>query len=92
MLEKSFQTTADEQIFLANGTPQENTVVNNSIKNITMCKSIYKNLYGTVADCLRQTFNYIDKEQLKIIDKDLQLNYVFIDFDYKHNAQDLLSA
>ena len=59
MLEKSFQTAADEQIFLANSTPQENTVVNNLIRNITMCKSIYKNFYGIVVDCLRQAFNYI---------------------------------
>ena len=47
---------------------------------------------GQQQDCLRQAFNYIDKEQLKKIDKELQLNKFFIDFDYKHNAQDLLRA
>ena len=34
----------------------------------------------------------MDKEHLKRTDKDLWLNYFFIDFDYKHNAQDLLRA
>ena len=65
MLEQSFQTTEDEQIFLADGTPQENAIVNDSIKNITICKNVYKNLFGKVSDCLRQEFSYIDKKQLK---------------------------
>ena len=34
----------------------------------------------------------MDKEHLKKIDKDLRLSHFFIDFDYKHNAQDLLRA
>ena len=46
LLEKSLQTIVDEQAFLADGTPQENVIVNNSIKNITLCKSAYKNLYN----------------------------------------------
>ena len=43
-----------------------------------------------MADCLRQVFNYIDKEQLKKIEKDLRLNHCFIDFDYKRSAEDSL--
>ena len=34
----------------------------------------------------------MDKKHLKKVDKDLRLNYFFIDFDYKHNAHDLLRA
>ena len=34
----------------------------------------------------------MDKEHLKRTDEDLRLNYFFIDFDYKHNAQDSLRA
>ena len=49
-------------------------------------------MYGAVADCLREAFNYMDKEQLKKVDKDLKLNYFFTDFDYKHNELDLLRA
>ena len=67
-------------------------MVNDSIKNITICKNVYKNLYSTVTDFLHQAFNYTDKEQIKKIDKDLQLSYFFIDFNYKHNAQDLPRA
>ena len=92
LLERSLQTTDDEQTFLTEGVPQKNAIVNDSIKNITLCKNAYKNLCNAVADCLRQSFNYIDKEHLKKIDKDLRLSHFFIDFDYKHNAQDLLRA
>ena len=65
MLEQSLQKTENRQIFLAEGRPQENIIVNDSMKNIAICKNIYKNLYGLVADCLRQAFNYIDEEHLK---------------------------
>ena len=65
LLEKSFQTTVDEQTFLADGTPQENAIVNNSIKNITLCKSAYKNLYNAATECLHESFNYMDIEHLK---------------------------
>ena len=34
----------------------------------------------------------MDKRAPEKIDKDLQLNYYFIDFDHKHNAPDLLRA
>ena len=61
MLEQSLQATEDRQIFLAGSTPQENSIVNNSIKNIMICKNVYNNLHGTVADCLCQAFNYMDK-------------------------------
>ena len=88
---ESFQAT-DEQAFLPDGTPQENAIVNDSIKNIRLCKNAYKNLYNAVADCSHQSFNYMDKRAPKKIDKDLRLNYFFIDFDYKHNAQDLMRA
>ena len=64
-MKRSFQTTDDEQTFLADGTPQENAIVNDSIKNIRLCKNAYKNLYNAVADCSRQSFNYMDKEHPK---------------------------
>ena len=80
----------NRQLLLADGKPQEKTIVNESMKNITICKNVYKNLYGSVADCLCQAFNYMDKEQLKEINKDLQQSYFFIDFDYKHDAADQL--
>ena len=66
LLEKSLQTTEEGQINLADGTPQENALVNDSIRNIAICKNVYKNKYGAVADCLRQGFNDMDKEQLKL--------------------------
>ena len=64
-LERSLQKTDDEQTFLADSTTQENTIVSDSIKNITLCKNAHENVYNAVADCLRQSFNYMDKEHLK---------------------------
>ena len=89
---RSLQKADDEQTFLADSTTQENTIAKESIKNITLCKNAHKNLYNAVADCLRQSFNYMDKEHLKKNCKYLRLNYFFIEFDSKHNAQDLLEA
>ena len=37
------------------------------------CENADKNLYNAVSDCLRQSFNYTDKEHLKKVDKDLRL-------------------
>ena len=56
-----------------------------------ICKNVYKNLYGTVADFLREALNYIDKMQLKNR-KRFETKFFFIDFDYKYNALDLLRA
>ena len=92
MLKKSFQATEDQQIYLAHGTAQENAIVNNAIKNIAICKNVYNHLYSTLADCLRQAFNFIKKDQLKKIVKYLRQKYFFNDFDYKHTAQYLLRA
>ena len=53
-------------------------------------------MYGAVADCLLEAFNYMGKKTAKKIDKDLQLNYFFFFlltyFDYKHSALTLLRA
>ena len=49
----------------ADVTPQEDAIVNDAIQNIMFCKNAYKNLYNAVADCLPQSFNYMDKEHLK---------------------------
>ena len=65
LLEKKLQITDAEQTFLADGTPQKSVVVNDSIKIITLYKNAYKKLYNAVADCLRQSFNSMDKKHLK---------------------------
>ena len=77
-MELSLQTTEDGQIFFAVSTPQKNVIVNDSIKNITICKNVYKNIYSTVTDFLHQAFNYTDKELTKKIVKDLQLSYFLL--------------
>ena len=45
---------------LADGTPQENAIVSDSIRNITICKDVYNNMYGAVADCIHEAFNYME--------------------------------
>ena len=65
MLEKGFQVTEEGEIILADSIPKKNAIVSNSIRNVTNCKDIYKTMYGAIADCLREAFNYLDKEQIK---------------------------
>ena len=77
LLEQSFQVIEAGEIILADGTPQEYAIVSNSIRNVTICKDVYETMYGAVADCLLEAFNYMGKKTAKKIDKDLQLNYFF---------------
>ena len=77
---------------LADGTPQENAIVSDSIRNVTICKDVYSNMYGAVADCLREAFNYMEQESTDRIEKEIRLNYFFINFNNKNNARDLAYA
>ena len=43
-------------------------------------------MYGAVADCLRQAFNCMEQESIDRIEKDLRINYFFINFNNKNNA------
>ena len=92
LLEQNFQVTEAGEIMLADGTPQENATVSDSIRNVTVCKDVYNNMYGAVADCLREAFSYMDQESIGRIEKDLRLNYFFINFNHKNNAQNLIKA
>ena len=77
---------------LADGTPQENAIVSDSIRNLTICKDVYSNMYGAVADCLREAFNYMEQEATDRIEKEIRLNYFFINFNNKNNVRDLIKA
>ena len=77
---------------LADGTPQENEIVSDSIRNVTICKGVYNNMCGAVADCLSKPFNYMEQESIDSIENDLTLNYFFINFDNKNNARELIKA
>ena len=46
---------------------------------MTICKEVYNNLFNAVADYRRDYFNYIESEKFEETEKDLMLNYFFID-------------
>ena len=92
LLEQNFQVTEAGEIMLADDTPQENAMISDSIRNVTICKDGYNSIYGAVADCLCKAFNYLEKESIDRIEKDLMLNYLFVNFNKINNARDLIKA
>ena len=92
LLERDFQVTEVGEIILADDTPQENAIVSDSIRNVTICKDVYNKMYGAVADCLHEAFSYMEQESIDRIEKNLRLNYFFINFNNKNNARDLIKA
>lgn len=63
------------------GTIEQIQIANYSTEKITISKEVYKSLFKVVANCLRDYFNYIKSKKVKEIEKDLMLNYFFINFN-----------
>ena len=59
---------------------------------MTIYKELYKDLHNSVADNLREYFNHISEEKLNEMDKDLRLNYFFIDFNNQYNCWEIICA
>ena len=59
---------------------------------MTICKELYKNLRNSVADNLREYFNHIPEEKLNEIDKDLRLNYFFMNCNNQYNCWEIVRA
>ena len=67
-------------------------IIENSVENLTICKSLYKNFYNQIASNLSDTLRNLQPNGLDEIDKDLRLNYFFIDFDNENNQDEIMSA
>ena len=84
MLEAS--TNLELENIVGAGNPEKIKIINFSLQNLTICKEFYKNLRNSVADNLREYFNQITDQKLNETDKDLRLNYFFIDFNNQYNS------
>ena len=81
-IERLQEVTDQQQIEIygleAAGRIEEIQIINDCIKNMTICKEVYNNLFNAVADYRRDYFNYIESEKFEETEKDLMLNYFFI--------------
>ena len=71
---------------------KEIKIIENSVENLTICKSLYTNFYNQIARNLSDVHRNLLPNELDEIDKDLRLNYFFIDFDNENNQDEIMSA
>ena len=71
---------------------KEIKIIENSVENLTICKSLYTNFYNQTASNLSDALRNLPPNELDEIDKDLRSNYFFIDFDNKNNQDEIMSA
>ena len=71
---------------------KEIKIIENSVENLTICKSLYTNLYNQITSNLSDALRNLQPNELDEIDKDLRLNYFFIDFDNENNQDEIMSA
>ena len=67
-------------------------IIENSVENLAICKSLYTNLYNQIASNLSDAHRNLARNELDEIDKDLRSNYFFIDFDNENNQDKIMSA
>ena len=79
-------TNLEFGIIVGASNPEKFKIIYESLQNLTICKELYISLLNSVADNLRKYFNYIPKEKLDEINKDLRLNYLFISFNNQYNS------
>ena len=71
---------------------KEVKIIENSVENLTTCKSLYTNFYNQIAINLAKVIQNLPPNELDEIDRDLELNYFFIDFDNKNNQEEIMNA
>ena len=71
---------------------KKNKIIENSVENLTIRKSLYINFYNQIASNLSDALRNLPSNELDEIDKDLRLNYFFIDFDNGSNQDEIMSA
>ena len=71
---------------------KEINITENSVENLPICKSLYTNFYNQVASNLSDALQNLPPNKLDEIEKDLKLNYFFIDFDNENNQDEIMTA
>ena len=64
----------------------------NSVEKLTIYKSLNTNFYSQIASNLSDTLRNVLANELDETDKDLRLNYFFLDSDNKNNQDQIMSA
>ena len=67
-------------------------IIENSVENHTICKQLYANFYNQIASNLAKAIRNLPPNELDEIDRDLELNYFFIDFYNEKNEEDVMNA
>ena len=71
---------------------KEVEIIENSVENLTICKQLYTNFYNQIASNLAEAIRNLPPNELDEIDRDLELNYFFIDFNNEKNEEEIMNA
>ena len=71
---------------------KEVKIIENSVENLTICKTLYTNFYNQIAGNLSKAIQNLPSDELDEIDKDLRLNYFFTDFNNENNQDEIMNA
>ena len=71
---------------------KEVQIIENSVENLTICKSLYTKFYNQVSENLAEALRNLPTNELDKTDRDLQHNYFFIDFDSLTNQEEIMNA
>ena len=83
-------TNHEFENIVGSGNPEEVKIINDVLPNLPIYDGLYKNIHKSVADNLHEYFNHIPEEKLKKIDKDLRLDYFFIEFNNQYNSRGII--
>ena len=68
---------------------KEVQIIENSVEYLTICKSLYTEFYNQVSENLAEALRNLPANELDEIDRDLEHNYFFIDFDSLTNQEEI---
>ena len=71
---------------------KEVQIIERSVKNWTICKSLYTKFHTQVSENLAEALRNLLTNELDEIDRDLEHNYFLIDFDNLTNQEEIMNA
>ena len=71
---------------------KEAKIIENSVENLTICKTLYTNFYNQIAGNSSKAIRNLPSDELDEIDRDLRLNPFFTDVNREHNQDEIMSA
>ena len=71
---------------------KEVKIIENFVENLVICKQLYTNFYNQIASNLAEAIRNLLPNELGEIDRDLELNYFFIDFNNEKNEEEIMNA